>query len=272
LNPRALDNALGIGLMYAALDQATQSAGPAADDRRRAAQDFFAFVGQFFESYALQFVQRIAERSGSFFHGEVHDDRGDRSSDGFVLENGALTFFEVRYGRVARPVIESLDAQKIEDAFENIIYAKCEQLDRNIRAFADNRLRIPGVDRNRIREVFPVLVLPSPFPRSPQIQEKIDRHLNSRGWFQGRIDDLQIMPLEIIEIEALEGMDSLHQPFIFSDLIRDKVRNASSRFTFFKNFLINTRGLRLRLDREREDEAMAFMRELSAETAGWIQP
>jgi hypothetical protein len=101
VNPRGLDNALGVGVFFAALDGGNNP------------QDFFAFAGHFFEEYAVGIVRRLVERSDSPCHGEVTDVHGDMSSDFFVLEGRNLVFFEMRFGRVARPVIERLESARI---------------------------------------------------------------------------------------------------------------------------------------------------------------
>lgn len=270
LNQRALDNSLGVGAFYLPLDALTARAAPGRG-RARAAQDYFAFAGQFFEPYAGQLVKRIANRSSTKWHSEVRDMKGDMSSDFFVIEDDKAVFFEMRFGRVAKPVIESLAPQKIEDTFENILYSKIEQLDRNIRRFASGDLSIPGTASNSIRRIYPVVCLPSPFPRSPAIQLKIDKDLGERGWLkQPAGAAFEVAPFEVIEAESLEGLDGLQEPFRFSDLIDEKIASDSSRFTFFKNYLTTVKGLKLQMDRERQDEIMALLRTMEAQTRDWI--
>lgn len=268
LNPRALDNALGLGIFYVALDALTRGRGDGRD-RARAAQDYFAFAGRFFEPYAGDLLRKIADRSGSLWHGEVRDAEGDMSTDFFVIEGDKAIFFEVRFGRVAKPVIENLSAAKIEEAFEQIIYSKAEQLDRNVKRFAEGLLPICGTGPGTIRKVYPVVCLPSPFPRSPAIQNKIDAELRSRGWLPPTVNGVEVAPLEIIEAESLEGLAGLPNQVRFSDLIDEKV-STTARFTFFKNFLTEVKGLALRMDPEREAEIAASVAIMTAETKAWI--
>ena len=89
LNPRGLDNALGLGIFYAAMDAKVARADKNALARQAAAKEFGGLAGQYYEQYAGKQLRRIAERSGSYFHGEVCDREGRRSCDFFVLEWGS---------------------------------------------------------------------------------------------------------------------------------------------------------------------------------------
>jgi hypothetical protein len=247
VSPRALDNAIGSGIFYAALDASTRAAGLDREARRRAAQHFFAFAGRFFEWYSGRLLKRIAQRSGTYYHAEVVDEHGDLSTDHFILEGEGLVFFEARYGRVARPVIESLSPNGIEEAFANILYAKVVQVDRNIRRFASGELAIPRVQREAIRRLYPVIALPHPFPRSPTIQCKIDHDLKANDWLPPKVGDLEVAPLEVVEAESLEGLDGLETSLSFTALIDEKVSISATRFTYFKNFLTETKNMTLRM-------------------------
>jgi len=167
LNPRALDNALGLGVFYAAMDANVARAGEGAKAQNDAAKRFGAVAGRFYEQYAGALVHRIADRSGSYFYPEVRDDENKLSSDFFVLEGDRLVFFEMRHGRVARETIESLAPDAIDAAFE-MLYSKLQQLDRNLRKFADGRLVIPGIAAAKVSRLYPVVCLPSPFLRRRQ--------------------------------------------------------------------------------------------------------
>jgi len=269
LNPRALDNALGLGVFYAAMDANVARAGESDKAKNDAAKTFGAVAGRFYEQYAGTLVGRIADRSGSYFHPEVRDDENKLSSDFFVLEDDRLVFFEMRHGRVARETIESLAPDAIDAAFE-ILYAKLQQLDRNLRKFADGRLVIPGIDAAGVSRLYPVVCLPSPFPRSPAIQRKMDADVAARGWLPDRIGRYSVAPFEIVEAESLEGLDGLQTRIRFSDLIDEKTAEPLTRFTFFKNFLTVTKGLRLQMDRDVQRQRLAQLETYKDEARHWI--
>jgi hypothetical protein len=259
LNPRGLDNALGLGIFFAALDGGNDP------------QDFFAFAGHFFEEYATAIVRRLGDKAGSYWHGEVPDECGAMSSDCFLLEGRNLLFFEMRFGRVARPVVERLDANLIDRSFADIVYAKIDQLDRNINRFARGDLIIPGIARENVSRLYPVIVLPSPFPRSPPVQRKIDEYIDTHDLLSGRVLDFDVAPLEIIEAETLEGLEGISDPIFLSDFIDRKVADPETRFTFFKNFLIERLGLTLKLRRDYEEQTTAWLRDLRSSVEGWIR-
>ena len=246
LNPRALDNALGLGVFYAAMDANVARAGQSDKAKNDAAKTFGAVAGRFYEQYAGTLVGRIADRGGSYFHPEVRDDENKLSSDFFVLEDDRLVFFEMRHGRVARETIESLSPDAINAAFE-MLYAKLQQLGRNLRKFADGRLVIPGISAADVSRLYPVVCL---LPRSPAIQRKMDADVAARGWLPDRIGRYSVAPFEIVEAESLEGLDGLQTRIRFSDLIDEKTAEPLSRFTFFKNYLTVTKGLRPQMDHD----------------------
>jgi hypothetical protein len=269
LNPRALDNALGLGVFYAAMDANVARAGESDKAKNDAAKTFGAVAGRFYEQYAGTLVRRIADRSGSYFHPEVRDDENMLSSDFFVLEDDRLIFFEMRHGRVARETIESLAPEAIDAAFE-MLYAKLQQLDRNLRKFADGRLVIPGITAADVSRLYPVVCLPSPFPRSPAIQRKMDADVAARGWLSDRIGRYSVVPFEIVEAESLEGLDGLQTRIRFSDLIDEKTAEPLNRFTFFKNFLTVTKGLRLQMDRDVQRQRLAQLDTYKNEARHWV--
>jgi hypothetical protein len=269
LNPRALDNALGLGVFYAAIDGNVARAGEGAKAKNDAAKTFGGVAGRFYEQYAGKLVRRIADRSGSYFHPEVRDDENKLSSDFFVLEDDRLVFFEMRHARVARATIESLAPDAIDAAFE-MLYAKLQQLDRNIRKFADGRLFIPEISAAAVSRLYPVVCLPSPFPRSPSIQRKMDADVAARGWLPERIGRCSVAPFEIVEAESLEGLDGLQTRIRFTDLIDEKTAEPLTRFTFFKNVLTVTKGMRLQMDREVQRRRLMQFEAYKDEARNWI--
>jgi hypothetical protein len=270
LSTRALDNTLGLGVFYAAMDAKTGAAGADNEARLAAAKEFGGVAGLYYEEYAGERVRRIAERSRAIFRGEVLDDEQLKSSDFFVLEDDKLVVFEMHHGRVARPVVEGLDPKRISKTFERVLYAKVEQLDRNVRKFGDGRLVIPGIDRNRVRRVYPLVCLPSEFPRNAAIQKKIDTDLVASGWLGATVGALEVAPLEIIDSESLEGLDGLGAPVSFSSLIDDKTADPRTRVVFFKNFLVSVKGMRLKMDSEDQRGRAKSLEQFTSETDGWI--
>jgi hypothetical protein len=257
LNPRALDNTLGLGMFFAALDAGNN------------ARDFFAYTGLWFEPYVGELLQSICKRSNTYYYPEVAYAK-KKSIDHFVVESGDLVFFEVRFGKIARPVIEALCVDRLDNALDDILYSKVEQLHHSITDFTNGTLAIPGVARESVERVFPVVVLPHPISRSPEMQARIDARIVHEGWLPMRLNGIEIAPLEIIEAEALEGLEGLDGPISFSDLISRKVRDPRMRFTFFKNFLIDGEKLTLRMSATRQSEVQAFQREIQESTKGWI--
>lgn len=258
LNPRSLDNALGLGVFFAALDAGNK------------AQDFFAYAGLFFEPYVGELLKGICAKSGAYYHPEVADVDGDMSIDHFVLEAESLVFVEARFGKINRQIVESLSASKLNAALEELLYSKVKQLDTSVKKFVAGRLVVPGVDRSAVRRVYPVLALPHPIPRSPEIQAIIDAELAKRDWLPPRIADVSVAPLEIIEAEALEGLEGLDQAVRLSELIERKVSDPRSRFTFFKNHLILRENFTLQMSPVRQEEGREFQHRMAADSRDWI--
>jgi hypothetical protein len=258
VNPRALDNALGFGLFFAALDAGNK------------AQDFFAFAGRFFEEYAADIVERLCARTGAGFSREVKLTKDRKSSDAFAIEGRSLVFFEMRFGKTARAAVEYLGGKEIDHGFQTILFDKIKQLDKNLRWFVNGELVLPGVISKQIDRLYPMIVLPTPFPRGPIVQDRIDAHLATTGYLSARIGRFDVAPLEIIEAESLEGLESLTSGYLFSALINEKVSDPTTRFTFFKNFLLERKGFQFRMHESFQRELQGWLVQLRADVQGWI--
>lgn len=269
LNPRALDNALGLGIFYSAMDAGVALAGDDPEARRAAAKEFGGLAGKFYEQYAGKQVHRIAERSEAYFHGEVIYKGDRRSCDFFVMEGDRLVIFEMHHGRVARRVVETLNRDKIDQAFQQVLYPKVRQLDTSIADLARGELIIPGIDTRTIRKIYPLVCLPSSFPRSPSVQQKIDRDVDNAGLLKVAAP-FEIAPLEIIDIESLEGLAGLDDFVSFSELIEEKTTDPLARGVYFKNILVSVKGLKLRMDAADQRARAEMLRTLGSRSWDWI--
>jgi hypothetical protein len=239
LHPRALENALGAGVFYAGFRSGEQ-------------QEYFALVGQFFEEYIGDILQRLAALGGYIYSGEIKYIRSvDReevaSNDHVLFRNGALLFFEDRYARIPKELLTTLDLAKIETALQTRIMSKFCQLSRNIEAYLAGDFEVPGVDRAEVRSIYPIVVLPHAFPRGPAIQERFDAEITNRGYAQGERGVIDVRPYEIAEAEALEGLAGLPEAPVLSDILERKFADNYRRCDFFKNHLILREKLPLRI-------------------------
>ncbi len=239
LHPRAIENALGAGVFYAALPPGGH-------------QDYFALVGQFFQEYIGEILEHVARSGGYTYSGEFKYARsadGQRvdSNDHFLFRDGALFFFEARYARIPKNLLATLDPGEIEEALGTRIFSKFKQLNDNITAYLAGDFELPGVDRAKVRAIYPIVVLPHAFPRGPAVQDRFDKEIADKGYLQGVHGSIDVRPFEIAEAEALEGFAGLANSPGLADVLERKFADRKNRFDFFKNQLVLKEGLQLRI-------------------------
>lgn len=239
LHPRAMENALAAGVFYAALPAGKY-------------QDYFAYVGQFFQEYIADILQRIAHAGGYVYSGELcyvrsSDGMTVASNDHFLFQDGALLFFEDRYARIPKQLLTTLDPAAITTALDQRVLCKSEQLARNIVAYLSGDFEVPGVDRASVSAIYPVLVLPHAFPRGPAIQAYFDAFTQQAKSLASGEPAATIKPFEIMEAEALEGLAGLEQLPAIHEILDRKFDREDSRCDFFKNHLILNERLPLRI-------------------------
>lgn len=262
LHPRALENALGPGVFYAALPAGKQ-------------QDYFALVGQFFEEYMDEILQRIANTGGYVYNGELKYTRSSDkntvdSNDHFLFKDGALFFFESRYARIPKELLVTLDASKIEEALQRVIFSKFQQLNDKITDYLVGDFNVPGVNRLNVRAIYPVVLLPHAFPRAQSVQARFDKEIVDRGHVQGVKSGIDVKPFEVVETEALEGLAGLQQPPELASVLERKFVNPDSRAGSFKNHLVLNEHLELRI--WSDDEMRTWYRQLEQNREQRLRP
>jgi hypothetical protein len=227
----ALENTVGAGLYYK-LFQHYKDCG-----MQHQHLQLTRFFGTFFEEYVWSLISRMAAATGGRAHREIVG-RGMRSTDVVLFEDDVAVFFEVFSGRVPTDVLVEMSEEKITAALQKSIFKKAKQLHDNIDRFRTGGLRFPDVDADKIRSIYPVIVLPAAFPRSSEVQTVIDNHLRACGLLTG------VRGLEVIESETLEGIEEhVHDAVRLHRLIDAKLGDPVYRASSFKNFLIGSDAL-----------------------------
>jgi hypothetical protein len=185
---------------------------------------FTTFVGYLFETYVLELFQvALANRaagSGSV-HGEQSYGGGQMTSDVAVDYGHDLLLFEVISRRLPLGVRAEADQAELEEHLKRTLLDKIEQLDRVAGDILSGRARIPDVDVARLRRIWPVVITAGDLTESEPLWKWLDEHVPSGTFADARVQPLQLLTVEDVEIIA--GLVSEGEEII--DIIAGKARS-----------------------------------------------
>lgn len=195
-SPRAIYSWLTDGWYYRLLDIAIQ---------KGSRDDFTTFAGYLFETYVLElFELALANRQAG--RGRVHGEQlygGGQLTSDVVLDYGEdLLLFEVISTRLPLGVRAEADQAELESYLSRTLVEKLEQLDRVARDVLSGRARIPDVDPARVRRVWPLLVTAGDITETEPLWKWLHDHVPAGTFADARVQQLQLLAVEDIEILA----------------------------------------------------------------------
>lgn len=182
-----LNNNLDAGLFFTFFDAYGRNDGNAAKLK------FSAFFGRFFEHYIGDLFSTACEGTQCTVRREEPYGDGSLSTDVVVVEPEHIIFVEIVSKRLN--LVKSIlrfDQDTIDADVEAGILHKLEQLSANIQAYKDKVL-FPDLPRPKGQLIFPVLVMPTAWPRISVLT--------------GRIPELEAAHASLRAAEPVEFLD-----------------------------------------------------------------
>lgn len=185
-------------------------------------ETFTSPFGKVFERFTQESIQRIAAKEPEppkvypDFHYGPKSNRA-LSSDVNVIYPGDAFFCEVVTGRPNVPTITRGDLRSFWRDVDRLIAGKAKQLSRCLRDFFYfGSLKFDGVGSERLKIVWPVLIMVEEFPLMPPIRIEIDKYLRSKSNWPTGVPRLTVMDAD--ELGALEAL--VEQGWTFGDVVR----------------------------------------------------
>jgi len=178
----ALERAVTEGAFWLLADAAE------AEGRRR--EDFTGPFGKVFERFAQASLERVAALEGAppavyrDFHYGPKSARALSSDMTFVYQHDAI-FFEIATGRLRVATETRGDTSSFVHDVRRLVLKKARQLRLRYQDFSFGKLRFGEAGHERIRTVWPVIVLIEGFPLMPPIIGEVERLVRKAGWPRG---------------------------------------------------------------------------------------
>jgi hypothetical protein len=218
-------------------------------DNLKPPDKFMSFFGEVLQKYVEQLFKRIfpesaATTSRAFYDCHYNTSKGEqRASDVIVFYPNEAVLVEVIVGRLRmEQTITTGDINKFQEDITSKVVDAARQLDRVIRDFKSETLRLPDWHPADMKQYYPVIVTESPLPLFAPTYEEVRRLVkNEKYLITSDIADLEIINVGDMErIEPLLGSGET-----LTSLLKDKLRDNLYRVLPMWNFLFMTKKHRL---------------------------
>ncbi len=230
-------------------------------DPKEGVRTFTAFVGQLFQEYATDLFKRIyshlLDNSQQFYDEQAILEASKRTRqrlnppfDGVILSGDSLILTEMSTIALSAQVMETGDSSAFSAMIQRSFVPKIKQLNAAFQGLADGAWQVPGLARNTIRHVYPVLVLLHPFPQTDATWEPLKAAAIVPDWYQfgGPLFTTYVHEPQILTAEELEMLEPLLRAGSQSlpDLLHDKVSHPEIATTDMKTFFLTIRRVQER--------------------------
>ena len=218
-------------------------------DNLKPPDKFMSFFGEVLQKYVEQLFKRIfpesaATTSRTFYDRHYNTSKGEqRASDIIVFYPNKAVLVEVIVGRLRmEQTITTGDIDMFREDISKKVVDAARQLDRVIRDFKSETLKLPGWHPTDIKQYYPVIVTETPLPLFASTYEEVRRLVeNEKYLITSDIADLEIM--NVGDIERIEPL--LESGETLTRLLEDKLRDNPYRVLPMWNFLFMTKKNRL---------------------------
>jgi hypothetical protein len=231
------------------------------NDPKEGVRTFTAFVGQLFQGYATDLFKRIyshrPDGSQQFYDEQAILEASKRTRqhlnppfDGAIVSGDSLILTEMSTIALSAQVMETGDASAFSAVIQRSFVPKINQLNAAFQGLADGTWQVPGLARNTIRHVYPVLVLLHPFPRTVATWKPLKAVATPSDWYQfgGPLFTTYVHEPQILTAEELEMLEPLlcDGGLSLPDLLYDKVSHPETATMEMKTFLLTARRVQER--------------------------
>jgi len=228
------------------------------DQSKKAMNAFTDFVGDRFQDYGTDLLVRTYSGvafSGQHFYSEQeirvvspNAPRGERPPfDAALIGEDSLVIFEITTESIPVTVLERGNPGEFTAAAQERLGKKFEQLKNACNGLANGIWSAPGLDRRKIRHIYPVLVLLHPYPQNMATWKLLQEHIPIPELIQCGSEFLtaEVHHAQILTAEELEMLE----PFLHSgqyslpNLLKAKTGDEFWMVQSMKNFLL--KGLKI---------------------------
>ena len=196
LSPRGLSSWLGEGFHHRVF---------AAAERRGEAtkQRYSRYFGQLVEAYALELAESVYPPLAGQrrVYGEQRYGKGGGSKTSDISIDSAPDFVlvEVAGGRLTEPSRVLAQWDRVEFDLEKLVLARIRKLDGTIDAVLSGKAKIPHVDPDRLRHIWPVIVTAGDVVQSDLLWDYVDEQAPD-ALKQRRVQPLTLLDLDDFEL------------------------------------------------------------------------
>ncbi len=250
-----------MGIYWVLYNHFTEYQSPEAE---KGNNEFTTYFGTLFQDYASDLLSRIFNEQDDpeqHFYDEnsiqlVSKKADEGKPDGIIVTNNCMVILEMTTSSVQAKVMETGDLAGFRQDMKKF-RKKIKQLSNAYDNIAKGRVVVPGLNKDKISNVYQILVLLHPFPQCTEswrllreppkagIAEKFDikpPYPKLYDWYPfGRgILSTQVHQPQILTMEELEMLEPLLRSgkYSFPDLFNSKLRNSVTANMSMKNFLL----------------------------------
>jgi hypothetical protein len=196
---------LGEGFHYRAIRVAQAEDADKAKGRMDHVQRYTAFSGEVFEQYCLR-LAKGAVPSPAIVMGEQPYGRGggQRTSDVAVLIGDDLVLVEVNARRVGAEPLLTGDPLDASEELTKLLVKKINQLCVSVGAVLGGQARLPGVDMDVVRRIFPVVVAAGRLWQTSTLWSYLETARDAEKCKS--FEDTRVQPLQIFDSGEYEHL------------------------------------------------------------------
>lgn len=226
-----------------------------ATDTKNGVPTFTRYIGDLFQDYVTDLLTRIYTNAQPeiFFDEEtilqsspqmqraIKRGRKPQCCDGILVSRNSLVLFEMTITSLPVQTLIEADPSAFFNDVSRKFQHKMEQLAHTFDGLAQQMIELPGLNKDAITHVYPVLVLLQSFPQHLVSWD----HLGTFGKAPGRYDfgntgsKVSVHAPQILTAEELEILEPLicNGSFSLPDLLAQKMSSGATASMCMKNYL-----------------------------------
>jgi hypothetical protein len=199
---------LGEGFHYRVMRVAQSEDAEKADGREDHVQRYTAFAGQAFEAYCLRLAQDNVPRPAIVLSERGYGKgAGNKTSDIAIAVGDDLILFEANARKVSAVPLVTGDPQDATLELTRLLIKKVNRLGVSIGALLAGNATLPGVDMDRIKRIFPVVVAVGNLRHTSHLWKYIDETRDESEC--APFADKRVKPLQVAHAAAYEALIGL---------------------------------------------------------------
>jgi hypothetical protein len=230
-------------------------------DSKRGIPTFTKYVGELFQDYITDLLARLyaAGQPERFFdeasilqasprmRQAMRKGKTPRCCDGILVSGNSLVLFEMTATALPVQILVEANPTTFQDEVRRKFQHKIEQLGHTFDGLAQQVIELPGLDKDTIAHVYPVLVLLQPFPQHSATWNNVLNFAKKPGQyvFGETGTEAYVHAPQILTAEELEMLEPLLSGGSFSlpSLLAQKMDYDETATISMKDYLLRSKNL-----------------------------